>query len=98
MARSLIRRFHPSAFSPREAYLRATHTPREVRQLAEAVLGWAIGNVVRDAESPLGNLPELFGFRPARRSLTPERVPSSIALSDYARLFVAPGAVWCTGD
>jgi hypothetical protein len=94
MARPLIRRFHANAYSTREAYIRATETPREVRALAEAVVAWALFNISRDLRSALGSLPEQFGFRPSSR-LRPYESPYELALSDHARLFVATSALWC---
>ena len=94
MVRPLFRRFHPSTCSPREAYVRATETPREVRALADAVIGWALLNLWRDVASPLGSLPEQFGFRP----LTPIRThgsPLSLAVSEHSRLLVATETLWC---
>jgi hypothetical protein len=94
MARPLIRRFQANAYSPREAYIRATETPREVRALAEAVIGWALLNLSRDLRSALGSLPEQFGFRPSL-PLRPHGSPYELAISDHTRLFVSTSAIWC---
>jgi hypothetical protein len=94
MLRPLFRRFHPSTFSPREAYARATETPRQVRDLADAVIGWALLNLWRDVASPLGSLPEQFGFRPLTATRT-HGSPLSLAISEHSRLLVATETLWC---
>lgn len=86
MARPSFRRFHPSAFSAEEAYNRATQTPREVRQLGEAVVGWALSNFARD-----GTLPQAFGFQQS-----PETGAAGSALSDHTTLTIFQGVLWCT--
>jgi hypothetical protein len=97
MARPLIRRFQANAYSPREAYVRATETPREVRALAEAVVIWALLNLSRDLRSPLGSLPEQFGFRPLSR-LRPFESPYQLPISGHTRLFVSKSALWCVSS
>jgi hypothetical protein len=74
MTAQLMRRFPPSAYSPREPFLRATETPREVRHLAEAVIAWTHGNILRDRESPLGDLPTLHEFRRVRAASSADGV------------------------
>src|SRR5256885_320760 len=96
MPRQLIRRFHPAAYTPREAYVRATETPREVRQLGEAVVTWALANVRRDRESTLGSLPEQFGFRLAARGVLASRGELYVfALNNHMSVFVGDDALWC---
>ena len=95
MARPLIRRFHPSAYTPSEAYVRATQTPREVRQFGEAMVSWALFNFARDRDSPFGDLPEQFGFRPTRLQTGRAELPYTAALSDATELHVGRNGLWC---
>lgn len=97
MSRPSFRRYHPSTFTPQEAFARATEPPRAVRQLGEAVVAWSLSNVVRDVRSPLGNLPESFGFRSTRLAGDLE-APLAISLSRHTKLFVTSSVLWCTSD
>jgi hypothetical protein len=94
MQRSLIRRFHPSAHSPREALVRATETPREIRAFAEAAIEWSLIQLFADLAAPAGNLPCEFGFRQLRSDEELRESPLAIGLSNYATLIVAPTAFW----
>jgi hypothetical protein len=95
VARPLIRRFHPGAYTAREAYVRATETPREVRQLGEAMVGWALTNVIRDRNSTAGDLPARYGFSTDAPDSARVDTVYSIALSEFARVHVSADALWC---
>ena len=92
-----IQRFSPQTATQAEAYERATRTPRPVRELGEALLGWQLSNLTHDCTSPFGDLPRRFGFDCEQGAAAPIRTaPYHIALTAVTRLFVLESRIVCT--